>query len=144
MDKFVPIINTLVTAEQIADLLNKHNKLQVIHTKHTILSSPINYLIQQGVINNNLVVVGCVGLSKEDETTTLLQHLVVDESYRQKGIATKLLNYALSSVNTKFVKMRIRHTNIPSLCLSSKLGFHVDDCVAKDNYYILIVKKGLT
>ena len=141
MDKFKFIINEQCIAEQIAALLNTHNKLKVIHTKHTILTSNITYLVKEKYINGLPSIVGCVGIDSTDSHITTLRHLCVDLNQRRTGIGLELLNNALTYVNTKYVQMHIRHDNTPSVYLASKLGFLVDTYDIKNGYFILTVKK---
>ncbi len=141
MDKFKFIIDEQSVAEQIADLLNTYNKLKVIHTKHTVLANNIIYLVKQKYIEGSPKIIGCVGIDKIDHSMTTLRHLCVDVNQRQTGIGLELLNNALAYVSTKYVQMHIRHDNLPSVHLASKLGFLVDTYDIKNGYFILTVKK---
>lgn len=141
MIKFEYIINNYYVAKQIATMLNKYNKLQKFHTEYSILNSNVSYIINQEYINNTFIINGCIGTQTIDNDTTIIRHLCVDERYRRKKIAENLLITAISKINTKYVSMHIRHTNMPSLTLASKFGFTIASYYQTDNYFILIVKK---
>lgn len=141
MSKFRLVINELDISSQIADLLNKHNNLNVTHTGPSIAVSNINYIVEQGIVDNKLAVVGCVGLSNTTENTTLIKHLCVQQNMRNMGIATKLLNIAMHSITTEYVHMNIRSDNYPSLSLAEKLGFLIITQRQKVGYNVVTVGK---
>jgi len=142
MIKFRHIIEELHVARLIATLLNKYNMLKKFHTEYSILESKTEYITNITFVQNAFILNGCVGIELLDMETSLLKHLCVDENFRRQKIAERLLKKALTKVKTKYIIMNIRHTNIPSLTLASKLGFVVDSYHKRDNYFILTVKKG--
>ena len=144
MDKFNLVSESKKRiASQIAELLNRNNNLKKVHTESSILDSKINYLIDFELNKDTLVLAGCVGVEVLDENRVFFRHLCVDSMYRRQGKAERLLKSALSATNKKIALMDIRHTNIPSLSLASKLGFVVEDCTKREDYYILKVKKDI-
>lgn len=143
MSKFRLIINESDLSSQIADLLNAHNNLSVTHTGPSISISSINYIVEQGIVDNKLVVVGCVGLLSTAQDTTLIKHLCVEQNKRGVGMATKLLSTALNSITTNFAHMDIRSDNYPSLSLAEKLGFLIITQRQKVGYNVVTVGKGV-
>lgn len=141
MIKFRHIIEELHVARLIATLLNKYNMLKKFHTEYSILENKTEYITNITFVQNAFILNGCVGIELLDIETSLLKHLCVDENFRRQKIAEKLLKKALTKVKTKYIIMNIRHTNIPSLTLASKLGFVVDSYYKRDNYFILTVKR---
>jgi ribosomal protein S18 acetylase RimI-like enzyme len=143
MEKFITLVDNKVVATQIAELINKHNNLKIIHTDSSILESAVQYVIEQRYVNDTLVVIGCIGIKKDQDKFCTIQHLCVKEGYRNQGIATKLLNAVSDYADAEYVKASVRHDNMASLKLLKKLKFTAYDCLAKDDYFILKVSKKL-
>ena len=141
MDKFKFLVDEQRVAAQVAALLNNYNRLNIVHTKETILSSDITYLIKQLCVDGEQTVVGCIGLQKVDNLTTTLRHLSVAENKRREGIGAELVTNAMQKARTRFVQMHIRHDNMASLSLATQLGFLAVSYDEKDNYYLITVKK---
>jgi predicted acetyltransferase len=106
-------------AIQIANLLNKYNKLTRKHDSQTILNPSTDYFVEL----RDGKVVGCVGLTKESSLLSKLHHLSVDSSFRRQGIATKLINMALSNCVTGNIYATVREDNIESTKLMLKNNF---------------------
>ena len=141
MDKFKFLVDEQRVAAQVAALLNNYNRLNIVHTKETILSSDITYLIKQLCVDGEQTVVGCIGLQKVDNLTTTLRHLSVAENKRREDIGAELVTNAMQKARTRFVQMHIRHDNMASLSLATQLGFLAVSYDEKDNYYLITVKK---
>ena len=141
MDKFKFLVDEQRVAAQVVALLNNYNRLNIVHTKETILSSDITYLIKQLCVDGEQTVVGCIGLQKVDNLTTTLRHLSVAENKRREGIGAELVTNAMQKARTRFVQMHIRHDNMASLSLATQLGFLAVSYDEKDNYYLITVKK---
>jgi len=142
MDKFITISDNFSVATQIASLLNKYNKLQVVHTGYSILSSCTKYIIEQKVYNNSIIVSGCLGINYVNNNSLFLKHLSVHEAFRGSGIGTSLINTALFlNANIPNIFMNIRNDNLPSLQLAEKLGFLVVDYKMLTHYNIITVGK---
>lgn len=141
MDKFKFLVDEQRVAAQVAALLNNYNRLNIVHTKETILSSDITYLIKQLCVDGEQTVVGCIGLQKVDNLITTLRHLSVTENKRREGIGAELVTNAMQKARTRFVQMHIRHDNMVSLSLATRLGFLAVSYDEKDNYYLITVKK---
>ena len=141
MDKFKFLVDEQRVAAQVATLLNNYNRLNIVHTKETILSSDITYLIKQLCVDGEQTVIGCIGLQKVDNLTTTLRHLSVAENKRREGIGAELVTDAMQKARTRFVQMHIRHDNMASLSLATQLGFLAVSYDEKDNYYLITVKK---
>ena len=141
MDKFKFLVDEQRVAAQVATLLNNYNRLNIVHTKETILSSDITYLIKQLCVDGEQTVIGCIGLQKVDNLTTTLRHLSVAENKRREGIGAELVTNAMQKARTRFVQMHIRHDNMASLSLATQLDFLAVSYDEKDNYYLITVKK---
>ncbi len=139
MSKFYINVDDLTIASQIAELLNTYSNLSLKHTDGSILANNTTYLIEQNVINNKIEVVGCVGIQKVNEHTTLIKHLCVHHDLRRLGIASRMIRLAIANVHTQFVHMDIRSNNYPSLSLAEKNNFLIVAHRLKKTYYIVTV-----
>lgn len=138
-NKFTVLVDDLAVATQIAELLNTHNNLRIKHTGLSILATNTHYLIEQSIVDEKISVVGCVGLEYTDQDMTLIKHLCVHPKMRRQGIAFKLLNSAIASINTTFAHMNIRSTNYPSLSLAEKAKFLIVTYKHEHEYYLITV-----
>lgn len=122
-------------AQQVADLLNTHNKLYKMHTADTILRDPAKYFLE---ISGDMVV-GCQAIMKEEPRLSKMFHLCVHSDFRRKGIARKLKQAALDNVETPYIYVTIREDNIPSLNLNYSFGFvFVKNILSKDHNVIML------
>ena len=122
-------------AQQVADLLNTHNKLYKVHTADTILRDKAKYFLE---ISGDRVI-GCSAIVKEEPTLTKQFHLCVHSDFRRKGIARKLKQTALNNVETQYVYVTIREDNTPSLNLNYSFGFvFVKNIWSKDHNVIML------
>lgn len=141
MNKFTILSDNLLLGENIAYLLNKHNKLHVIHTGYSITYSPVEYIIEQRTFKNQIIVAGCIGIDKKRDDVAYFKHLCVHDHFRGSGIASKLMKAALKKETSKFIFMDIRSDNFPSLKLAEKEKFLIVCCKYLTNYNILTVGK---
>lgn len=142
MSKFTIVHDNFVTATHIAELLNKHNKLNVHHTGHSIMLSNTEYIIEQRALKNQIIVAGCIGVNVISNDIIFLKHLCVHEHFRGLGIASTLIKSALiKSPTTKAAFMDIRSDNVPSLSLATKEGFLVTHCKYLNQYNLITVGK---
>ena len=80
-------------ASQITTLINTHNGWQIKYSSQTLLNSNINYFVE---LNQNLVI-GCIGLQRENNLNSKIVHLCVHNLYRMKGIGKKLVTTAINN-----------------------------------------------
>ncbi|MDA3908196.1 MAG: GNAT family N-acetyltransferase [Sulfurimonas sp.] len=144
MSNFIIGLDKSSIAEQIATLLNSNNQLKQHYTYSKVLASEETYLLELDGYNirhtdNKRKLIGVVGLLQLEENVTLIKHLCVDNKYRNKGVATSLLKQALSVCETKYVQMRVRSDNIPSLNFAEKLGFLYIYHETMAKYHILVL-----
>ena len=52
-----------------------------------------------------------------------IDYIIVDENYRRKGIATKLLNYLETNNNLYNITLEVRESNIDAIKFYEKNGF---------------------
>jgi ribosomal protein S18 acetylase RimI-like enzyme len=124
MSNFFVSISNYEIATQIADLLNKHNELKVVHDTNSIASGVSNYFVEiSHIAQEGSKVVGCIGIKQETPIVSKIFHLCVDPKFRNLGIAYKLINVVAVNSKTEFFYGTIRENNIPSLKLVKKLGF---------------------
>lgn len=111
-------------ADQIADMLNKHNKLYKVHTWSSIIGSTADYFIEvASSATTSLKVVGCVALEPEFKTLSKIKHLCVLPECRRMGLAKKLVGTAIANCRTDNVYMTVREDNLASLGLAASMGF---------------------
>lgn len=107
-------------AEQIALLLNQHNKLKKVHNVYSILNGTSDYFIETHLDR----VIGCAALDDALYAEhSRIKHVCVAPEYRRMGIAKKVINTAINNCSTKYVYATIRQENLPSLNLWASLGF---------------------
>jgi RimJ/RimL family protein N-acetyltransferase len=122
-------------ATQIAELLNKANRLVKVHSMQTILSSHSIYFVE--ICENK--VVGCVGLTKINPYHSIAHHASVTPAYRQRGVGKKLLKLAIQHCDTTMLYGRVREDNIPSLKMSFSLGFKFIRKEHKQGYNLILI-----
>ena len=61
-----------------------------------------------------------------------IEYIIVDDNYRRKGIATKLLN-AIEKQNIKNITLEVRESNITAINFYKKNGFKIE--AVRKNYY---------
>lgn len=121
-----------IIAFQIADLLNKYNKLKVHHTIQSIKKDPGTYLVYY----EDGKVVGCTALIIEHPTLTKNYHTSVAFAYRNKGIGTFLMKMAIENAETQYMYGTIRKDNIASINLYKKFNFVFVREETKDIYIL--------
>ncbi len=139
MNKFTLMLDTFGIAYEVSLLLNAHNKLRTTYTGSTILNNNVEYLIERTINSKKELVSGCVGKVRKDKHSTIIKHLCVHEYFRRCGLANKMLQNTISTIDTEFVYMDIRSDNYPSLCLAEKVGFITITAKKVEDYYILTV-----
>lgn len=142
MEKFIIGIQPESVAEQIAILLNRHNKLKKQHTSSSILSSPTSYIISLGGnnvrhIDGEQKVIGVIGLQKTSRDVSLLHHLCVHEDFRRQGLASYLLKQGIIRCTTPLIQAHVRSDNFSSLNLCERHGFVYIQHTLAENYFIL-------
>lgn len=113
------IIGGDIIAFQIANLLNKYNKLKVYHTIQSVKKDPGTYLVYY----EDGKVVGCTAIIIEEPTLTKNYHTSVAFAYRNKGIGSILINAAITNTTTQYMYGTIRKDNIASINLYKKHKF---------------------
>jgi ribosomal protein S18 acetylase RimI-like enzyme len=119
MASFFTTLTNTDLANQIAGLLNQHNKLRKQHTQYTILNDPANYFVE--IAEDK--VAGCGAIRKVDDNCSLINHICVNPLYRKKGIAKKIIKSLMMNSFTLHVFMTIREDNVASLSLARSAGF---------------------
>ena len=122
-------------AQQIAALVNKHNRLYKRHSRYSVLKDRANYFVE--VVADK--VIGCAGLAKKHPTISEIKHVCVHPTYRRRGIAKKLINLAMANCKTPFVYMTIREDNLPSLMTAKSLGFMLVRKDWRKDHYVVTV-----
>jgi len=119
MAEFYVSVSRESMAQQIANLINRHNKLYKRLSPYNLLKENADYFVE--VVENE--VVGCVGLSKRFHNASEIKHVCVCPAFRKKGIGKKLIKLAIANCNTENVYMTIRDDNLSSLMLAKSLDF---------------------
>ena len=142
MEKFIIGIKPESVAEQIAILLNQHNKLKKQHTISSILSSSTSYIISLGgndvrQVDGEQKVVAVIGIQKTSKEVSLLHHLCVHDNFRRQGLASYLLKQGISKCTTPLIEAHVRSDNTASLNLCERHGFVYIQHAWAENYFIL-------
>ncbi|HLD89605.1 MAG TPA: GNAT family N-acetyltransferase [Patescibacteria group bacterium] len=138
MARFISTLSESDIAMQIAILLNKHNRLIRQHNLNTIMASTTDYYVELA----GQVVVGCVGLVRQDPALSLIKHLSVHEEHRRRGLAERLLRTAISCCGTQYSYMTVREDNNACLALANKLQFMaVTKNWSKDHNVVVLGRK---
>lgn len=138
MSEFYVSISRKGMAQQIAALINQHNKLYKNHTSYSVMNNNVDYFVE--IVHN--VVVGCANLSKKFHNSSEIKHICVEPKFRRNGIAKKLVLLAIANCSTEYVYMRIRDDNLPSLMLAKTLGFvPVGQYWSADHFVITVGRK---
>ncbi len=121
-------IEDKVLFNKLGNLIN--NNFSNLFNLESIINSDYDYLL--GYYENNLLV-GFVHFSKMYETVDIV-NIVVDESMRNKGIATKLLEEMLSSFDdVTNIMLEVNENNISAINFYKKNNFYIIN--KRNNYY---------
>lgn len=124
-------------AEQIAHLLNQHNKLQSPYTGDKILNSKAKY----HPITYEGLVFGSVATWRVSFMLTEIKHLVVHKSFRKIGLGSALIARVSDTIDTPIIYATIRSNNEASLKLFQDAGFAiVSTAVMKDHETHFLIK----
>jgi ribosomal protein S18 acetylase RimI-like enzyme len=118
MAEFFVTLSAEEMASQIADMLNKHNRLTVTHSGPSLIYAPGKYFAE---VEGDRVV-GCIAIVPEKDITRLCHVCVLPEK-RRSGIARKLMNIAIKNSPTPYIYGTIREENMASLNMVYSLGF---------------------
>jgi N-acetylglutamate synthase-like GNAT family acetyltransferase len=106
-------------ARQIAELLNSHNNLAKQRIAADILRGKTNYVVE----THGKLVIGAAGIQKVSHELSELKHIVVEPSWRGKGVGAFLTARALQICETPSVYATVRTTNEASARTLLKAGF---------------------
>lgn len=121
-------------AGQVADLVNRYNRLYVTHTPYSIMKSKPKYFVH---LEGDRVI-GCAACLAEYPTLSKIMHVCVHPDRRRSGIAQKLVTQAISACTTENVYATIRENNVASRRLMTKIGFvQVKITPSKDHYIVV-------
>jgi ribosomal protein S18 acetylase RimI-like enzyme len=138
MADFYVALSTIEMANQIADMLNTHNKLTTRYTGQSLLCSAGRYFVE---IERDKVI-GCVAVQSEPPELTKLFHACVVPEKRKHGIAKKLMNIALAHCKTPYAYGTIREDNKASLAMVYSLGFvYAKKEWHRDHYVITVGRR---
>ena len=128
------------TIDDLDILLELNNTLTIDTWAMEKFQQAFEYEIPILLIANSLnVTVGCIiYLFCLDEVRII--YCVVNQTFRNKGLGTKLVNEVLLEArksNARYVLLETRTTNFPALSLYTKLGFRIIH-IRQDYYTHLI------
>ncbi len=112
----------------LGELVN--SKFKNLYNLDNILNSEYDYLL--GYYDDNLLN-GFIHFSKMYETVDIV-NIVVDESIRKKGIASKLISEVVNYFSdVTYIMLEVNENNIPAINLYKKNNFYVIN--RRKNYY---------
>jgi len=126
---------TAAQAEQIAHLLNLHNKLQSPYDGRRILNSNATYYPE----HFEGLVFGSVAVQRMNFMLTEIKHLVVHPAFRKMGLARVMLGKAMGAAVTPLLFATIRADNEGSLHLFQGEGFKPVAKARVDKHQILFL-----
>lgn len=107
-----------------------NSRFRILFNLESIIDSEYDYLL--GYYENDILV-GFIHFSKMYETVDIV-NIVVDESKRNMGIASKLIDELLKYFNdVTNIMLEVNENNIPAISLYKKNNFYVIN--KRDNYY---------
>jgi len=107
MNKFRLTIGASSLASQIADLINSGKQIWYYLTDYSILSSPIQFLVEL----DGERVIATIGIERKNELVTELKLLCVHSDYRRRGLGRKMLALGVEAATTKYVYGTVRADN---------------------------------
>lgn len=116
---FLRSISDKDIADQLANLLNRHNQLGSQKSPNILLSSQSKYVVE----THGKILIGACALERQSYNFTEIKHLVVDPQWRGKGVGKFLVKRCLQLVDTPMVYATVRETNEVSISLFESLGF---------------------
>lgn len=138
MAEFYVSVSQIQMADQIATLINLHNKLYKRHTKHSIMREKTEYFVEL----EGGKVIGCAGLARRDDNLCEVKHVCVHPNARRRGIASKLVKLAIAHSPADYVYMNINEHNEASLKMAQSLGFvYVRKFFNIDHYVITVGRR---
>ena len=107
-----------------------NSKFRILFNLESIIDSEYDYLL--GYYEDNILV-GFIHFSKMYEIVDIV-NIVVDESKRNKGIASKLIDELINYFDdVTNIMLEVNENNIPAINLYKKNNFYVIN--KRDNYY---------
>jgi ribosomal protein S18 acetylase RimI-like enzyme len=122
-------------ADQIADLINRHNLLKKEYTAGDIKRSKAVYL----PITIGDLVLASVAFERLNFLLTEIKHLVVQPQLRKLGIGKRLVYRVIERATTPYLIASIRSSNEGSIALFKSLGFKVLSEVDNEGTKLAIV-----
>lgn len=142
--------------EEIAKLINTHNRIPHVYTTEEIHKNIREYLVKfsnesmapSESVQVKPVLASVVRLKPVQWYQLEVCHLVTKPEYRNQGYASSLLMCAIQMAYRQqraILQATIRSDNLPSLNLFEKMGFQRSMVVInpKTNHELVIVQKGL-
>lgn len=121
-------INSLDNFNELGILINPN--FVNLYKLNDILEDEYNYLY--GFYEDNTLI-GFIHVNKLYEVMDIV-NIVVNPLYRKKGIATKLIEYAVNQFNDlKTIMLEVNENNSNAISLYKKNGFEVIN--KRNNYY---------
>ena len=119
MAEFFVSVSEQVMANQITDMVNRYNQWYTKFSVAALFLSQASYFVE---LEGNRVV-ACAGLVKEYPTLAKIMHVCVLPEYRNRKLASKLVNMSATNSGTEHVYMTVRDDNAASLKMAKSLGF---------------------
>ncbi len=121
-------LKDILRFNELGSLIN--NNFTNVYVLDKLLNSDYDYIY--GYYDNELLV-GFIHVTKIYETMDIV-NIVVDNLYRNKGIATKLIDYAISSFSdVDNVMLEVNENNLAAISLYKRNDFEVIN--ERKNYY---------
>lgn len=134
---FLRSISERQMAEQLASLLNKHNRLGTKKVPGDFFGGHAQYIVE----THGRLVIGACCVEKQGYTFTEIKHLVVDPQWRGKGLGRFLVKRALFIPNTPLIYATIREGNQASIKLFQGLGFSLSASYQGNQHKVLLFTK---
>jgi GNAT superfamily N-acetyltransferase len=131
------ILRTEEMAQQIAELVNRHNQWRTTFTGQRINRSSALYIVE----SFNEIVLGTVGVQQKSSKWTEIKHLVVRPEIREVGLGKRLVKRAIEEVQTPYMFANVRDDNRPSLKVFLGNGFFPYHVARKSGYELITMAR---
>ncbi len=137
MPKFRLTVDSNNLAAQIVDLLNAGGQLWYRQQVHSVLYSPVKYVVEL----DKEKLIGVVGVEKFGRVSEI-KHLCVHPEYRRQGLGKKLLEKGIEAATTEFIFGAVGSDNHSNIRNNLRLGMRpIGKRPSRGRYIIIFARR---